>query len=40
MGLELEPIVMELASWGHKNIPGTNNAIEQARKYLRQKSKL
>ena len=37
MGLELEPLVMEMASWGHKNIAGTNNAVEQARKYLSKK---
>jgi DNA-binding HxlR family transcriptional regulator len=37
MGLELEPLVMVLASWGHKNIAGTNNAVEQAREYLSKK---
>ena len=42
MGLELEPIVMTLANWGHKNIAGTNNAIDEAtifiNKQIKQKS--
>ena len=37
MGLELEPIVMGLVSWGYKNITGTNNAVHETRKYLNRK---
>lgn len=39
IGLDLEPIVMAIADWGHRNIVGTNNAVDEAEAFINKQIK-